>query len=85
MKHGLLLWGKAKTVGLALVGWMAIQSSALAQPPANKSAEGGSYVLPYAIVIFGIALGLLFVLRSSHRRERAKPEQYEDQKAALKE
>ena len=36
-----------------------------------------TYVMAYFLVIFGVALGMLFVCRSSNRRERARPEQFE--------
>jgi hypothetical protein len=64
-------------------GWLAVYGTALAQGPQQKKAEsegGGSYVAYYAIVILAIALGLLFVCRPGQRRDRARPEQYDEGK-----
>jgi len=44
----------------------------------NDAEASGPWVLPYALVIMGVALGLLMVLRPSKRRDRARPERYED-------
>jgi len=81
-----MVWRKARIAAFALVGWLAVHGAALAaQPAATKEDNGGgSYVLPYAIVLLGVGLGMLFVCRSSNRRERAKPEQYEESKGTIK-
>jgi hypothetical protein len=87
MKYVKLLWREARNAAFVLAGWLAVHGTALAAlQQEEKKAEGGggSYVLPYALVILGIALGLLVVCRPSHRRDRAKPEQY-DEKNLLKE
>ncbi len=49
-----------------------------AAPEVNEpgSATQSAWVLPYLLVIMFIGLGLLGVLRSSRRRDRAKPEAY---------
>ena len=69
----------------ALVGWLAVYGVALAQVPPKKedhpSLNSSVYVMAYGLVILGIALGMLFVCRSSNRRERAKPEQFGESKA----
>jgi hypothetical protein len=61
----------------------------LAQMPQPKKDEpqinSMVYVMAYMIVIFGIALGMLLVCRSSNRRDRAKPEQFGETKADTKE
>ncbi len=77
---------KARIAALAMVGWLAVHGTALAQAGIAKKEDngGGSYVLPYAIVLLGVGLGMLFVCRSSNRRERAKPEQYEAAKITEK-
>jgi heme/copper-type cytochrome/quinol oxidase subunit 2 len=68
---------------LAMVGWLAIYGAALAQMPGKPKAAPAqninsmTYVMAYFLVIFGVALGMLFVCRSSNRRERARPEQFE--------
>ena len=49
-----------------------------AAPPveAPSGAKQSAWVLPYLLVIMLIGLGLLGVLRTSQRRDRAKPETY---------
>ncbi len=49
-----------------------------AAPKVNEpgSATQSAWVLPYLLVIMFIGLGLLGVVRSSRRRDRAKPETY---------
>jgi len=68
-----------------VVVWAAVCGVAFAQEAEGGGREGSggggggaqAYVLPYTIVILGVGLGLLFVCRSAHRRERPKGEQYE--------
>jgi H+/gluconate symporter-like permease len=78
------LWRAGRIALFALAGCLIDHAAALAQPPGTKptpvAGEGVNstvYVMAYFVVIFGIALGMLFVCRSSGRRERARPEQYE--------
>lgn len=70
---------------LTIGGWLVAHGTTLAQgaakPPEN---DGGSYVLSYALVLLGIGLGLLLVCRPSHRRDRARPEVYDESKALIK-
>ena len=49
-----------------------------AAPKVNEpgSATQSAWVLPYLLVVMFIGLGLLGVLRTSRRRDRAKPEAY---------
>lgn len=59
--------------------WLAAGATALAQAGGaeQKTEEAPpAYVVPYALVILSIGLGLAVVLNSSKRRERAKPEVY---------
>jgi heme/copper-type cytochrome/quinol oxidase subunit 2 len=80
------LWRSGRIAVLALLGWLTIYSAASAQPPAKPNIvptlNSTTYVFAYFLVIFGIALGMLFVCRSSNRRERAKPEQFVGTKMA---
>jgi len=70
-----------RTVAAAAICWMAVYGIALAQGPDEaREAEGGVWTLPYALVLFGIGLGMLFVCRSSRRRERDKPEKFGEDK-----
>jgi len=84
MKRYLRLFGaNAKMIILVLAGWLVLHGAALAkaaEKEKDEGAGGGSYVFSYALVILGIALGMLFVCRSCNRRERARPEQYGEAK-----
>lgn len=71
----------SKSVAAAAICWMAVYGIALAQgPDEGREAEGGVWTLPYALVLFGIGLGMLFVCRSSRRRDRDKPEKFGEDK-----
>ena len=74
------IWRTGKLVFFALVGWLAIHGAALAQKgmdqTAAKPGDSSSYVLPYAIVLLFVGLGMFFVCRPVHRRDRARPEEY---------
>jgi hypothetical protein len=65
----------------ALAGWLITHATALAQvatkPGPPRSINSMTYVAAYFLVILGVGLGILFVCRSSNRRERARPEQFE--------
>ena len=78
------MWQAGRIALFTLAGLLIGHAAALAQQPGAKptpiAGEGinsGVYVMAYFLVIFGIALGMLFVCRSSNRRERARPEQFE--------
>ena len=79
-----LVWNPYKFLrlsALAFACWAAVQAPALAQAAKEEvDDKGGNWVMPYALVLMGIGLGLLVVLRSSRRRDRAKPEQYAEGK-----
>jgi hypothetical protein len=84
-----LLWSGGKTVAYALACWMVLFSAALAKPQETAKPEpdtGDSvYVWCYGLVILGVTLGMLFVCRSSNRRDRARPEHYGETKTKLTE
>jgi len=63
---------------MAVGQWLLTAGLAWAQSKDSGGGGGGgaSYVLPYALVIFCIALGVFLVIHSSKRRDRAKPEAY---------
>ena len=81
-------WRVGRIAFLALAGWLAVHGAAWAQemavPKKDEAGGGGSYIVSYFLVILGVAFGLLFVCRSSNRRDRARPEQYGEAKAAVK-
>jgi hypothetical protein len=57
-----------------------MQTTVWAQPGKNEE-EAPQYVLPYALVIFGIALGLMMLFSPSRRRDKAKIDPLEERKA----
>jgi hypothetical protein len=79
------MWRGGRMAFFALATWLAVSGVAVAQAQQPKKEEpqlnSSTYVMAYILVIFGVALGLLLVCRSSNRRERAKPEQYGEVKA----
>lgn len=63
--------------------WLASSAVALAQatPPGQEAAERTPpYVVPYALVILCIGLGVTIVINSAKRRDRAKPEVFGEPK-----
>ena len=83
------IWRGGRIAFFALAGWLAVYGVALAQAQKPNKDEpqlnSSVYVMAYMLVLFGIALGMLLVCRSSNRRERAKPEQFGEAKAGKKE
>jgi len=74
---------KFRLVAFAAGCWLAAGAAAFAQAGgAGEKTEGSPppYVIPYALVILCIGLGLAIVLNSAKRRERAKPEVYGEPK-----
>lgn len=74
---------RIKSVLYPLFCWLLIHGAALAAPPQpNQGAAGsattgsGAYVMSYLLIVLSITLGMLFVCRSSNRRDRARPEVY---------
>jgi len=68
---------RANACLLAAACWLAIGSQAWAQQGGGgDSGRGASpWVMPYALVLLGVGLGLLILCKPSRRRERAKVEQ----------
>ena len=84
------MWRGGRIALFASAGWLTMYGAALAAEPTKpsdptKDLGSGVYVMAYGLVIFGIALGMLFVCRSSNRRERVRPEQFGESKALQKE
>ena len=85
MRYLSWIWRPFKLALFALAGWLALHGAALHAAPFVQEAEkksdgGGSYLLPYALTVAGIVLGLLFVCLTSRRRDRARPEQFGETK-----
>ncbi len=75
------LWHRMRSLAIGAGLWLALAGPAWAQGAGAKKADESSgsatpWLLPYALVIFCIALGVFIVLHPSKRRERAKPEVY---------
>lgn len=79
-----------RVITLALAGlvvWLALQGAVSAQvtavkgdgkpKPTTGGGQQGSWALPYLLVAIGVGGGVFFVCRPSHRRDRARPEEYE--------
>jgi len=86
MKCLRLVWQRGGLALLTLIGWLAVHATALAQNvPKKEESGGGSYVLQYFLVILGVGLGMLLACRANHRRDRARPEQYDEMKVKVNE
>ena len=62
-----------------------LSSPVLAQTTTGGGEVGSAWVMPYMLVIACIILGLLVVLKSSGRRDRAKTEVYGGKKGGKEE
>jgi H+/Cl- antiporter ClcA len=73
------LWQVAKSAILAVACFAASEGTALAQrtyDTPTETSSSGPYTPAYALLIFGVALGLLVVLKSSNRQDREGPAKY---------
>ena len=72
------IWRRCRVAILGVLFWAAAYGPALAANEDEEAVKGGpaSYILPYVLVLLGIALGMLVVCRSARRRERPRPEQF---------
>ncbi len=74
MRYARTLTARATTGLLAAACWLGSAAEAWAQ--GDGAGSGASpWVMPYALVILGVGLGLLVVCKPSRRREKAKVEQ----------
>jgi hypothetical protein len=79
-----------QSVFLAVAAWTGCAAMVLAQgAPGAKGASAtessSAWVAAYMIVLLVVSLGLIVVVKSSGRRDRAKPEVYAESKALPKE
>jgi hypothetical protein len=75
-------------VFLTVAAWMSGVALLLAQNTPGKPSvaeSGGSWVMAYMLVLLVICLGMIVIVKSSGRRERAKPETYGEAKPLPKE
>jgi hypothetical protein len=86
MRFPRLLYEAGKLAVLTTAYWLAMHGNALAQPgmPTKPEPGSGQYVMSYFLVIMGVAVGLLVVCRASNRRDRAKPEGYDETRVNIK-
>ena len=80
MTHLRAIWRALKTLWLAAACWAALYGTALAAKAEKveepKAGGGGmGWVVPYTLVVLGVALGLITILRPGKRRERARSEE----------
>jgi len=78
------IWRTARVLGLAMLITISCHAMAWAQAEAKPKEGKASWVMSYGLVLLCVGVGLLFVLKSANRRDRAEPEKYE-QKAELPE
>ena len=78
MKHMLQIVRKWKAAAAAVGLSLAWTAAVWAQTPpgpgssSSSSTSGGDYVLPYALVILSVLLGVFLVVRTTKRRDRPK-------------
>ncbi len=84
MKRVFALYRRVQPAIYLILVWCAMAAPVLAKP--KKGAEEASgptgpsaWVLPYALVLFSVGLGMMMILRSARRSERHRPEQYGQQ------
>jgi len=73
----------AKTIAFSLACWAGLAATVLARDTGTPEKKEGSFLLSYMLVVMGVTLGMLVVCKSSRRREREKPEGYEERKKLL--
>ena len=80
MKRLNLIWRRLSNVAFLFAFWLGMHADAwAAKLPKKEASSGGggqTWVAPYALVMLAIGLGMLFVVRSSRRADRAKPQEY---------
>jgi len=75
------VWRTVKCLILSAVAWLAIHGTALAAAEEKESGGGApKWVVSYALIILCVGLGLAVLLHPSKRRDRAKPEVYDEGK-----
>lgn len=77
MKYTLQVWRKCKAAATSVGLSLALTTAVWAQAPGGSSPSGspsggGAYVLPYALVLLCVMLGVFLVVRTSGRRDRPK-------------
>ena len=79
MKRSWCDWRRLALWTLVFVSWAAMQTTAWRQPGRSEE-EPPQYVLPYALVVFGIVLGLVVLFNPTRRREKAKIDPLDEKK-----
>lgn len=81
MNRAIAIWHKVKLLAVTAGLWLAVDGVALAKVVKKAAGGGGGdshkvWVMPYALIMLCIGLGMLVVCRSSRRSDRAKPKKY---------
>lgn len=74
------VWQTVKCLALSATAWLAIHGTALAAAEEEESGGAPKWVVSYALIILCVGLGLAVLLHPSKRRDRAKPEVYDEGK-----
>lgn len=74
MKPGSDLYRMAARLAGVLFLWAALANGAWGQEKKEEAARPAPFLVPYALVILSIGLGMMVLCRSSRRQDRAKSE-----------
>ncbi|MGO8748437.1 MAG: hypothetical protein ACLQNE_20880 [Thermoguttaceae bacterium] len=69
---------------LVVASWAAMHTAAWAAEAGKTEDEAPQYVLPYATVILGVALGIVVLFNPSRRRDKARIDPLEEKKKPKK-
>ncbi len=75
MRYARTLIARTMFLLFAAACWLAPVAEAWAQQGGISERKASPWVMPYALVLLGIGLGLLILCKPSRRREKAKVEQ----------
>ena len=80
MKRLVVLWRRLSVWVLLALCWTVMHGTVWAAQPGKEEERPVPYVLPYALVIFGIGLGLVVLLNPSRRRDKARIDPLEERR-----
>ncbi len=84
MRYPRSAWQTIRILFMAISGWVILSGHAVSAEEGGGGGSGGSgsWALPYMVVMFCLALGMLTVCLSQRRRDRGKSE-YSDRKRPM--